>query len=242
MQAEKTRAERTSPAQVLIADDHDLVRDGFHRMLASNPDLQVVGEARNGQEAILLCRSLRPDLVLMDVRMPEIDGLAATRIIKEEFPTVSVLIISTYDDPDYLFEAIKAGAAGYVLKDTRKRTLFEIIQRTLNGEATLDSEVSMQLIKRFTDKAGATELPPVPEERSSAPPEPLNDLTTRELEVLQLLAQWKSNPEIAEKLSISRATAKVHVGHIINKLGASDRTQAVIRAIALRLVDPETRQ
>ena len=112
MEAEKTRAERTSPAQILIADDHDLVRDGFQRMLASNPDLQVVGEARNGQEAIELCRSLRPDLVLMDVRMPEIDGLAATRIIKEELPTVSVLIISTYDDPDYLLEAIEAGAAG----------------------------------------------------------------------------------------------------------------------------------
>ena len=242
MEAEKTRAERTSPAQILIADDHDLVRDGFHRMLASDPELQVVGEARNGQEAIELCRSLRPDLVLMDVRMPEIDGLAATRIIKEEFPTVSVLIISTYDNPDYLFEAIRAGAAGYVLKDTPKRTLIEIIQRTLNGEATLDSEVAVQLIKRFTDKAGPTELPPVPEERSSASPEPLKDLTTRELEVLPLLAQGKSNPEIAEKLSISRSTAKVHVGHIINKLGVSDRTQAVIRAIALRLVDPETRQ
>ena len=152
MESEKTRAKRTNPARVLIADDHDLVRDGFRRMLANGPELEVVGEARDGQEAIELCRSLRPDLVLMDVRMPGIDGLAATRTIKEELPTISVLIVTTYDNPDYLFEAVAVGAAGYVLKDTRKHKLIEVIQGVLNGESILDSEVAMELIKRFTDK------------------------------------------------------------------------------------------
>ena len=246
MAAETVRAKRTNPARVLIADDHDLVRDGFHRMLASAPELQVVGEASNGQEAIELCRSLRPDLVLMDVRMPIIDGLAATRTIKEEMPTTSVLIVSTYDNPDYLFEAIGAGAAGYVLKDTRKHKLIEVIRKVLNGEASLDSEVAMQLIKRFTNepierRRGDRRREPssVPEERGGAsPPAPLEGLTYRELEILPLLVQGKSNPEIAEDLTISRATVKVHVSHIINKLGVSDRTQAVVHAIELGLVVP----
>ena len=241
MAAETVRAKRTNPARVLIADDHDLVRDGFHRMLASAPELQVVGEASNGQEAIELCRSLRPDLVLMDVRMPIIDGLAATRTIKEEMPTTSVLIVSTYDNPDYLFEAIGAGAAGYVLKDTRKHKLIDVIRKVLNGEASLDSEVAMQLIKRFTNEQIERRREPssVPEERGGAsPPAPLEGLTYRELEILPLLVQGKSNPEIAEDLTISRATVKVHVSHIINKLGVSDRTQAVVRAIELGLVVP----
>ena len=233
-----TRAKRTDPARVLIADDHDLVRDGFHRMLANEPDLEVVGEASNGQDTIELCRSLRPDLVLMDVRMPGTDGLAATRTIKEELPSTSVLIVTTYDNPDYLFEAVVAGAAGYVLKDTRKRKLIEVIRRVLNGEANLDSEVAVQLIERFANTAmeGRRE-PPVPEEGNGALPlAPLGELTPRELEVLPLMAQGKSNPEIAENLAITRATAKVHVRHIIAKLGASDRTQAVVRAIALGLL------
>jgi len=239
MEAEMTRAKRTDPARVLIADDHDLVRDGFHRMLANEPDLEVVGEASNGQDIIELCRSLRPDLVLMDVRMPRTDGLAATRTIKEELPSTSVLIVTTYDNPDYLFEAVVAGAAGYVLKDTRKRKLIEVIRSVLNGEATLDSEVAVQLIERFANTAmeGRREPPSVPEEGNGALPlAPLGELTPRELEVLPLMAQGKSNPEIAENLAITRATAKVHVRHIIAKLGASDRTQAVVRAIALGLL------
>ena len=247
MKSEETRAKRTNPARVLIADDHDLVRDGFRRMMANDPELEVVGEARDGQEAIELCRSLRPDLVLMDVRMPGIDGLAATRTIKEELPTISVLIVTTYDNPDYLFEAVAVGAAGYVLKDTRKHKLIEVIQGVLNGEAILDSEVTMELIRRFTDKPierwrgeRRKEPPPVPENLSGASlPATLEELTARELEVLPLMAQGKTNPEIAENLAISRETAKIHVRHITNKLGVSDRTQAVVRAIELGLVAPE---
>jgi two-component system NarL family response regulator len=248
--SEKTGAERTNPARVLIADDHDLVRDGFHRMLAGDPELEVVGEARNGREAIELCRSLRPDLVLMDVRMPGIDGLVAMRNIKEELPTISVLVVTTYDDPDYLLEAVAAGAAGYVLKDTRKRQLIDVIRGVLNGEATLDSEVAMKLIRRFAHKPierrrgeRRREAQPVPEKRSGASPRaPFEQLTARELEVLPLMVQGKSNPEIAETLAISKETAKVHVRHIIGKLGVSDRTQAVVLAVERGLVATETDQ
>jgi DNA-binding NarL/FixJ family response regulator len=237
-----TRVQQKDPARLLIADDHDLVRDGFRRMLDDEPDMVVVGEAKNGQEAVEFCRSLRPDLVLMDVRMPVIDGLVATRLIKEEFPSISVLIITTYDDPDYLFEAIEAGAAGYVLKDTRTHKLIEVIRSALRGEATLNSGVAMQVIKRFTNEAiegwrgERRRETPVPEERSGASVAPFEELTPRELEVLSLMVQGKSNPEIAHVLAISRATAKAHVGHIINKLGVSDRIQAVVRAIELGLV------
>jgi len=211
-------------------------------MLDGEPDLEVVGEAANGREAVELCRSLRPELVLMDVRMPEMDGLTATRMIKEEFSITSVLVVTTYDDPDYLLEAIEAGAAGFVLKDTRKRKLLEAVRSVLNSEATLNSELSMQLIKRFASETTERRMrsPRAPGKPNGAPTAPLEELTPRELEVLTLLVLGKSNPEIAEELVISRATAKVHVRHIINKFGVSDRTQAVVRALELGFRVPET--
>ncbi len=129
---------RTESARVLIADDHDLVRDGLHRMLSRTPGLQVVGDASNGREAVELCRRLNPDLVLMDVRMPEMDGLEATRAIKAEQPTVMVLVVTTYENPDYLLEALKAGAAGYVLKDAPKERLLSSVRRVLEGESSLN--------------------------------------------------------------------------------------------------------
>ena len=243
MEDEATRATRSAgPARILLADDHDLVRDGFHRMLGGEPDLEVVGEATNGREAVELCRSLRPELVLMDIRMPEMDGLEATRAIKEELPTTSVLVVTTYENPDYLLEAVEAGAAGYVLKETRKRKLIEAVRGVLNGESTLNSELALQLIGRLRgETAQSRRVPPAPKQRGGgAPLAPLEELTQRELEVLPLLVQGKSNPEIARELVITRATAKVHVRHIIGKLGVSDRTQAVVQAIGLGLVAPET--
>src|ERR671932_1191406 len=144
---------RAEPARLLIADDHDLVRDGYQRMLDREPDLEVIGEAKNGREAVELCRELRPDLVLMDVRMPEMDGLEATRAIKEELPQTSVLVVTTYDNPDYLFEAVEAGAAGYVLKDAPKRQLLGAVRRALNGESPLNQELAMQLISRFASES-----------------------------------------------------------------------------------------
>ncbi len=228
---------RTTPARILIADDHELVRDGFRRMLGYEEDLEVVGEARDGREAVDLCRSLDPDLVLMDVRMPRMDGLEATRAIKAEHPSVGVLVVTTYDNPDYLLEAIKAGAAGYVLKDAPNRQLTNAIRRALDGESPLNQELASQLIQRLAGEAAqpAREPPSAAEGHGAEAASLLKELTLRELEVLKLVARGKTNQEIAEGLSISKATAKVHVRHIISKLGVSDRTQAVVRALGLGL-------
>ena len=237
---------RDFTARVVIVDDHDLVRDGYQRMLAREEGLEVVGEAANGREAVERCRELRPDLVLMDVRMPKMDGLEATRRIKAEFPTTGVLVVTTYDNPDYLLEAIEAGAAGYVLKDAPRQQLVNAVRRTLNGESPLNQELAAQLISRFARGAHQQrgELAPPPPDMPR-PPERLprgssEGLTPREIEILGLLAQGKSNPQIARELVISRATVKTHVEHIISKLGVSDRTQAAVRGIDLGLVGTES--
>ncbi len=231
---------RAAPARVLIADDHELVRDGFRRMLGYEEDLEVVGEARDGREAVELCRRLDPDLVLMDVRMPKMDGLEATRAIKAQHPSVSVLVVTTYDNPDYLLDAIKAGAAGYVLKDAPNRQLTNAIRRALDGESPLNKELATQLIRRLAGEAPqpAQEPPSTAEGRGAGAASLPNGLTLRELEVLKLVALGKTNQEIAEGLFISRATAKVHVRRVIAKLGVSDRTQAVVRALELGLAPP----
>jgi DNA-binding NarL/FixJ family response regulator len=246
MEGEAALGERTEPARLLLADDHDLVRDGFHRMLGREPDLEVVGEASNGREAVELCRSLRPDLVLMDVRMPEMDGLEATRTIKAERPEVSVLVVSTHENPDYLFEALKAGAAGYVLKDAPKRRLVDAVRRVLNGESPLNQELAARLIQRLAKEMAArpaqpapTTHPPTAKPPTAKPPAAATagELTPRELEVVGLLAGGWTNPQVAQALNISRGTAKVHVERIIRKLGVSDRTQAVVRALELGLIE-----
>ena len=237
---------RDFTARVVIVDDHDLVRDGYQRMLAREEGLEVVGEAANGREAVERCRELRPDLVLMDVRMPKMDGLEATRRIKAEFPTTGVLVVTTYDNPDYLLEAIEAGAAGYVLKDAPRQQLVNAVRRTLNGESPLNQELAAQLISRFARGAHQQRGEPAPPPPDMPrPPERLprgssEGLTPREIEILGLLAQGKSNPQIARELVISRATVKTHVEHIISKLGVSDRTQAAVRGIDLGLVGTES--
>lgn len=232
----------STPARVLIVDDHELVRDGFKRMLSYEEDLEVVGEASNGREAVELCRRLNPDLVLMDVRMREMDGLEATRVIKAEQPSVSVLVVTTYENADYLLEAIKAGAAGYVLKDASNQQLTNAMRRALEGESPINQELATQLIQRLV-REGPQPAEPSPTTESGAATKPplLEKLTPRELEVLKLMAHGKTNQDIAERLFISEATAKVHVRHIIAKLRVSDRTQAVVRAFELRLVAPNTR-
>src|SRR5215207_4634783 len=141
-----------SPALLLTADDHPLAREGMRAMLAKEPDLMVVGEAENGQEAVELCRRLRPDLVLMDVRMPEMDGIEATREIKGECPQTSILIVTTYEEPGHLLDAIEAGAAGYVLKDATKHELLEAVRGVLRGESPLDQELAMRLLRHLSDK------------------------------------------------------------------------------------------
>jgi DNA-binding NarL/FixJ family response regulator len=237
VEGEATLGKRTEPARILLADDHDLVRDGFHRMLDREADLNVVGEATNGREAVELCRSLRPDLVLMDVRMPELDGLEATRTIKAAQPEVGVLVVTTYENPDYLLEALKAGAAGYLLKDAPKKQLLNAVRRVLNGESPLNQELAAQLIQRLVSEvAQPTQPTPARGHGSSGAARPPEDLTRRELEVLRLVAQGKTNQEIAGALVISAGTAKVHVQNLIRKLGVSDRTQAAVRAVELRML------
>ncbi len=240
-ETEPNAQSRTTPARVLIADDHELVRDGFKRMLSYERDFEVVGEASNGREAVELCRSLKPNLVLMDVRMPQMDGLEATEAIKAEQPEISVLVITTYENADYLLEALKAGAAGYVLKDAPNQQLVSAMRRALEGQSPVNQELATQLIRRLASEAPQPAEPPPTTERGAAPPPHLEELTPRELEVLGLVTQGKTNQEIAESLFISKATAKVHVQRIITKLGVSDRTQAVVRAFELGLAAPSNR-
>jgi two-component system, NarL family, response regulator LiaR len=225
------------PARVMLADDHDLMREGLRAVLKVEEDLEVVGEAKNGLEAIELCRRLRPDLVLMDVRMPRADGLEATRAIKAEMPQVSVVVVTMHENPDYLLEAVRAGAAGYILKDASGKRLVEAVRKTLSGESPLSQDLAMRLLRRLADEEAHSPSQPEPDQRRGPAPK---GITPREVDVLRLIAQGRTNHQIANKLGISRGTAKIHVQSIIAKLGVSDRTQAAVRAIELGVLDPKS--
>ena len=221
--------------RLVLVDDHDLVREGIRAVVEGEPDMVVVGEAHNGRQALEVCLEERPDLVLMDVRMPEMDGLAATRAIKERLPETSVVMVTMHESPDYLLEAIKAGAAGYILKDAAGERLVEAVRRTLEGEAPLSEGLAMQLLRRMVNEneQGAGSRPEA--EKLTGPlPE---GITPREAQVLRLLAKGRTNPQIAQDLKVSRGTVKIHVQNIISKLGVSDRTQAAVRAIELGLAN-----
>src|SRR5437763_4572282 len=209
--------------RIIIADDHELARLGLRTMLEPEPDLEVIGEAATGREAVALSSQLQPDLVLMDIRMPDMDGLMATRAIKEELPHTSILIVTLSEDPDYLMEALRVGAAGFVLKDASRREVVLAVRQVLTGESPLDPKLSAQLIRRLAGQAPAKQRP-----ASRG-----DDLTPRELEVLRLVAEGKTNAEIGQSLFVSVGTVKVHVERIIDKLGVSDRTQAAVRAVEL---------
>jgi DNA-binding NarL/FixJ family response regulator len=237
MQDERSPEKPSTPARLVLVDDHHLLRRGFRSLLAGEPDLEVVGEASNGREAIELCQRLHPDFVLMDVRMPVMDGLTATREIKREHPDIVVLIMTMHENTDYLLEALDAGAAGYVLKDTPADRLISAVRGTLNGESPLNQELAAQLLRRLAEERKHEAAPRRPE-----PHAPLRDpLTPRELEVLGLLATGQTNQQIAQTLVISKGTVKVHVERIIRKLNVSDRTQAAVRAIQMGLLIPEPR-
>jgi DNA-binding NarL/FixJ family response regulator len=225
------------PARLLIADHHALAREGLRSMLANEPDLQIVGEAKDGEEALKLCRRFRPELVLMDVRMPKMDGLEATRAIKEVSPQTAILMVTTYESQEYLVEAVKAGAAGYVLKEATKGQLLSTLRRVLDGETPLNEKLAMQVLRKFVEQ------PPLNEGYADVPPysgrpsgeraglSPLEVLSPRELDVLRLIARGRTNRQISEDLLVSVSTVKKHVHQIITKLGVSDRTQAAISAI-----------
>ena len=227
-------------ARIVIADDHGLVRQGFRGMLAREEGLEVVGEAEDGREAVEICSRLRPDLVLMDVRMPSLDGLAATREIKQGHPETSVLMVTMQENPDYLLEAVKAGAAGYVLKGSPNSQIMNSIRRALEGESPLNQELAMHVIHHLVDDSTQRANPaPDPQPHERPDPRP-HSLTKRELEVLRLLARGQTNQQIAKRLVVSTLTVKTHVQRIIGKLRVSDRTQAAVRAAELGLLAAES--
>jgi DNA-binding NarL/FixJ family response regulator len=211
----------TRPARLIVADDHAMLRSGIRSMLHGEPGLEVVGEAADGVEALELCRRFEPDLVLMDVRIPKMDGLAATRAIKEEFPKTSVVMVTMQEDPDYLFEVVLAGAAGYVLKGATPEQLTDAVWQVLDGEFLFDQRLTIDLLRSM---AGREKPAAPPSGAESSPKEPLTEpLTARETEILRLLAQGQTNPQIARELVVSPGTVKNHVRDIIVKLGVSDR-------------------
>jgi DNA-binding NarL/FixJ family response regulator len=212
--------------RVLLADDQRLVRSGFRMILHAQPEIEVVGEAGDGDEAVSLARELKPDVVLMDIRMPKLDGIAATRRLLEEPEPPRVLVLTTFDLDEYVFAALRAGATGFLLKDAPEEQLFAAIRVAADGGALFAPSVTRRLIERFTQL-----YDPV------APVE-MSDLTRREVDVLTLLARGLSNAEIAGELAVSEHTVKSHVARVLQKLGLRDRTQAVIAAYESGLVRP----
>jgi DNA-binding NarL/FixJ family response regulator len=214
---------------VLIVDDQALVRAGFHMILDAEPGVDVVGEAADGVEAVALAGKLRPDVVLMDIRMPNMDGLAATREIMGAAGTLTrVIVLTTFDLDDYIYEALRVGASGFLLKDTPPEQLVEAIRIVAAGEALLSPSVTRRVIAEF---AGRPDNHPVP-------PRGYADLTDREREVLELMARGMSNAEIAAHLVVSETTVKTHVARVLSKLNLRDRVQAVVLAYESGLVQP----
>jgi len=207
--------------QVLLVDDQNLIRQGLTALLELEPDIKIVGQAGNGDIALKLVAELNPDVVLMDVRMPIMDGVAATREIKTHFPEVKVLVLTTFDDDEYVQSALQNGAMGYLLKDTPSEELAIAIRAVNRGYTQLGPGIVKKLMTQFAVS-----------NNQSSPPPPANlvELTPREKEVLRLIVQGDSNKEIAQKLYISEGTVKNHVTNILNRLGLRDRTQAAIFA------------
>lgn len=212
--------------RVVLADDQDLVRAGFRVILGAEPDIEVVGEAGDGEAAVGLVERVRPDVVLMDVQMPGVDGLAATRRIRERGDEVKVVILTTFDREDYLFEALRAGASGFLLKNASPEDLVESVRIVARGDALLSPEVTRRVIARFSE--------PAPPRALRRPPQ----LTDREFEVLVLLARGASNAEIARELYLGETTVKTHVSRVLTKLELRDRTHAVVFAYENGVVAP----
>jgi DNA-binding NarL/FixJ family response regulator len=215
--------------RVLIADDQALLRAGFRKLLEAAPDIEVVGEAADGEEAVAKARRLRPTLVLMDIRMPRLDGIEATRrLISTDADAMRVLILTTFGLDDYVYDALRAGASGFMLKDAPPEELLAAIEVVARGDALIAPAVTRAVIEEFARRS------PAP----SQPPALLDELTAREHEVLELLARGLSNAEIAERLVVSPGTAKTHVAHVLSKLGLRDRVQAVILAYESGVITP----
>ncbi|MFH8775415.1 MULTISPECIES: response regulator [unclassified Streptomyces] len=217
--------------RVLIADDQMMVREGFSVLLNAMPDIEVVGEAVNGRQAVERVRELAPDVVLMDIRMPELNGIEATREIVAADDTAKVLVLTTFDLDEYVYQALRAGASGFLLKDASARQLADGVRVVASGEALLAPSVTRRLITEFSRLSQTSRMMPSAQAA-------YGELTERETEVLVLIAQGLSNAEIAERLVVAESTIKTHVSRILVKLGLRDRTQAAVFAYEARLVTP----
>ena len=235
-----------APSRIIVADDHPLFRSAIRHTLEVHPDLEVVAEAANGQEAVELCRRLRPELVLMDLRMPVMDGVAATHAIKREFPESLVLILTAVDESAGLSDSLEAGAAGYVLKDAPAARITDAVRKVLAGESPLDEMVAMRLLMNLMNKAtqdedrkgrsadSSTSERPIGDRGGSRPD---NSLTPREVEILRQVVRGQTNQQIARALSISVSTVKRHLRHVSAKLEVRDRVQAAVRAVEMGVLD-----
>jgi DNA-binding NarL/FixJ family response regulator len=246
MELEESALSQERPSRIIIADDHPLFRSALGHTLEVHPDLEVVAEAANGQEAVELCRRLRPELVLMDLRMPVMDGVAATHAIKREFPESLVLILTAVDESAGLSDSLEAGAAGYVLKDAPAARITDAVRKVLAGESPLDEMVAMRLLMNLMNKAtqdedrkgrsadSSTSERPIGDRGGSRPD---NSLTPREVEILRQVVRGQTNQQIARALSISVNTVKRHLRHVSAKLEVRDRVQAAVRAVEMGVLD-----
>jgi DNA-binding NarL/FixJ family response regulator len=228
------------PARVIIADDHPLFRSALTRILEEHSEFEVVAQAGDGREVLEFCLRLRPELVLMDLGMPDIDGLEATRTIKRELPRTIVLMLSAHEDPDRLSDALEVGASGYLLKNAPPQQIIHALRKALDGEILLDQELAKELLLHPGSEKRESQDPPSPSPGAS-PREPLmrplvRELTPREVEILRLIARGHTNQQIAKELLVSTSTVKNHIQRILTKLRASDRTQAAVIAIELGLL------
>ena len=221
--------------KVLLVDDQTLIRQGIRLLLELEPDIQVVGQAADGRRALEQVEALHPDVVLMDVRMPEMDGLAATRLLSDKYPEVKVIILTTFEDDETVFEGLKAGASGYLLKDISSEEMAQAVRKVAAGEALIQSRLTRKVLAEFSRMATATDRQASTKNVLVSEALPVA-LTERELQVLQALTRGLSNREIADSLVITEGTVKNHVSSLIDKLGVRDRTQAVLKAQELGLI------
>ena len=227
---------------IVVADDHEVVRAGFAALLGTQPDFDVLGTAADGAAAVAVCRELRPDVVLMDVRMPGIDGIEATRQLMAGQDPPRVLILTTFDLDEYVFDALRAGASGFLLKDATAERLFDAVRIVAAGDALLAPAVTRRLISEFARIRPPAATAPTGATAAAAAPAALAALTPRETEVLRLVAAGLSNPEIAGRLVVTEETVKTHVSRVLGKLGLRGRSQAVVAAYESGLIVPAREQ
>ena len=209
--------------KLLLADDQDILTEGLKLILGSEEDIEIVGTADNGKKAYELCRIRKPDLVLMDIQMPEVNGVEATAMIKKDFPNIKIIVLTTFNDDEYIYEALKNGASGYLLKDTSPGEILKAVRTVYRGGALIPSDVAVKVIDKFSQLAQKTEYKYIDPR--------VELLTDREIEICRLIAEGKSNKEISEELFLSQGTVKNHITKILLKLDLRDRTQLAIFTI-----------